>query len=100
MSYSACAPSTKTTTLLIVIRYVQVLQLCWLVVGWLCLTSHRQRGYLERQTEVKNRAARLSQGTVCLFVFYVPSTARSFRDGNPILQFTVPCEGREVITPC
>ena len=21
---------------------------------------------------------------VCLFVFYVPSTARSFRDGNPI----------------
>ena len=27
-----------------------------------------------------------------LFVFYVPSTARSFRDGTP---FTVPCEGRE-----
>ena len=28
---------------------------------------------------------------VCLFVFHVPSTARSFRDGTP---FTVPCEGR------
>ena len=28
---------------------------------------------------------------VCLFVFYVPSTARSFRDGTP---FTVACEGR------
>ena len=27
-----------------------------------------------------------------LVLFYVPSTARSFRDGTP---FTVPCEGRE-----
>ena len=27
-----------------------------------------------------------------LFVFYVPSTARSFRDGTP---FTVPWKGRE-----
>ena len=27
-----------------------------------------------------------------LVVFYVPSTARSFRDGTP---FTVPCEGHE-----
>ena len=30
--------------------------------------------------------------TVCLFVFNVPSTTRSFRDGTPL---TVPCEGRE-----
>ena len=29
---------------------------------------------------------------LCLFVFYIPSTGRSFRDGTP---FTVPCKGRE-----
>ena len=28
----------------------------------------------------------------CLFVFYVPSPARSFRNGTP---YTVPCKGRE-----
>ena len=27
-----------------------------------------------------------------MVVFYIPLTARSFRDGTP---FTVPCEGRE-----
>ena len=35
-----------------------------------------------------------------LVVFYVPSTARSFRDGTPIYcPFSVPCEGREARFP-
>ena len=58
--------------------YIVFINLLGWLVGWLCFTFHQQRGHLETAPPFT---------VPCkgwLVVFYVTSTARSFRDGTPI----------------